>query len=235
MSPKRVNKYLTTRILGREILHFPVCDSTNCVAKNVPQNHGTVVIADRQTAGRGRLGHEWQSEKGGIYMSVIITPKKAENVTEITLICAVAVRRALGVGEIKWPNDIVIDQKKVCGILCERTANAVICGIGINVNNAVSADIPATRLKGTDPSKITAAILNNLEQLSDEDFANIRREYENHCINVGNCVKAIFHNRTVTGTAKGVTDTGELIIDTPDGEICVNSGEVSVRGIYGYI
>lgn len=232
MSPKFVNRHLKTHYLGREILHFKECDSTNRIAKELT-SHGTVVIADSQTAGRGRLGREWQSEKGGIYMSIILTPTESPAV--ITLICAVAVRRALGVGEIKWPNDIVADGKKVCGILCERTENAVICGIGVNVSNKVSADIPATAITGLNPSKVVAEILNNLEPLLECDFAELRQEYESYCININRPVEAIYENHTAKGTAKGVTDTGELIIDTPDGEICVNSGEVSVRGVYGYV
>ena len=235
MSPKRVNKHLQTRALGREIYHFPVCDSTNRVAKELSANHGTVVIADTQTAGRGRLGREWQSASGGIYMSVVVTPRKTENAAEITLVCAVAVRRALGVGEIKWPNDIVIDGKKVCGILCERTADAVVCGIGVNVNNTVSPDIPATALTGVNPSRLVAEILNELEPLLECDFAQLRDEYESYCINISRPVEAIFENRTIKGVAKGITETGELVIDTPDGEICVNAGEVSVRGVYGYV
>ncbi len=233
MSPKLVNRHLKTHLLGREILHFKECDSTNRIAKELHDNHGTLVIADKQTAGRGRLGREWESNKGGVYMSVILPAKNTPAV--ITLVCAIAVRRAFGKGEIKWPNDIVIDGRKVCGILCERRDDAVICGIGININNKVSKAIPATTLTGVNPSKLVANILNELETLLECDFKTLREEYECYCININRPVQAIYENRTVKGTATGVTDTGELIITTPDGKICVNAGEVSVRGVYGYV
>ncbi len=233
VSPKSINRHLKTHVLGREILHFKECDSTNRIAKEMPTSYGTLIIADTQTNGRGRLGKVWESNKGGIYMSVILPVK--DNPAVITLICAIAVRRALSKGEIKWPNDIVINGKKVCGILCERTEDAIICGIGVNINNAVSPDIPATAITGLNPSRLVADILNELENLLECDFKSLREEYENYCININRPVEAIFENRTVKGTAKGVSDTGELIIDTPDGEITVNSGEVSVRGVYGYV
>lgn len=233
MSPKLVNRHLKTNCLGREILHFKKCDSTNRIAKELSVSHGTVVIADIQTAGRGRSGRNWESNKGGIYMSVVLPAKDTAPV--ITLICAIAVRRALGIGEIKWPNDIVIDGKKVCGILCERTEDAIVCGIGVNTGNKVSKDIPATAITGVNPSKLVADILNELETLLEYDFPQLRHEYEGYCVNINRFVEAIYENHTIKGTAKGVTDTGELVIDTPDGEIAVNAGEVSVRGIYGYV
>ena len=233
MSPKLVNRHLKTHTLGREILHFKECDSTNKIAKGLENNLGTLVIADKQTAGRGRLGREWESNKGGIYMSIILPAKDTPAV--ITLICAVAVRRALGKGEIKWPNDIVIDSKKVCGILCERTENAIICGIGVNLYNKVSKNLPAINITGVNPSKLVADILNELENLIEYDFSQLKEEYESFCININRPVEAIYESHMVKGIAKGVADTGEIIIETPDGEITVNSGEVSVRGVYGYV
>ena len=165
-------------------------------------------------------------------MSVVLPPKET---AVITLICALAVRRALGKGEIKWPNDIVIGGKKVCGILCERTNDAVVCGIGVNLYNKVSKDIPATSILGINPSKLVAKILNELENLLEYDFAILKNEYESYCVNINRDVVAVFENRSVKGVAKGVMDTGELIIDTSEGEITVNSGEVFVRGVYGYV
>lgn len=232
MLPKLVNRHLETHSLGREILHFPQCDSTNRIAKELSNNYGTLVIAGSQTSGRGRSGKEWQSSKGGVYMSIVLPPK---DTAVITLICALAVHRAFGKGEIKWPNDIVIGSKKVCGILCERTDNAVVCGIGVNIYNKVPKDIPATSISSVNPSKLVAKILNELENLLEYDFSTLRNEYERCCVNINRPVEAVFNNRSVKGIAKGVTDTGELIIDTPEGIITVNSGEVSVRGIYGYV
>ena len=232
---KKINKYLDTRYLGREILHFKQCDSTNRIAKELGKSHGAMIIADSQTAGRGRRGREWQSEKGGIYMSVILSPEGKENISEITLLCAVALIRAIGTGGIKWPNDIVIDGKKVAGILCERTDDAVICGVGINISNSLSPQLYATKLTGVNPTKLVAGFLNELETILDKGFMSVHDEYLSHCINIDNEVMAIYENKTVTGTAIDVTPTGELVISTADGDISVNSGEVSIRGVYGYI
>ncbi len=237
LSPKSINRHLKTQSLGREILHFKECDSTNRIAKELPSSHGTLIIADSQTAGRGRLNRNWESNKGGIYMSIILPAKDTPVV--ITLICAIAVRRALGKGYIKWPNDIVIDGKKVCGILCERTEDSIVCGIGVNINNKVSKDIPATSLTGVNPSKLVAEILNELEVLAKCDFKTLKDEYESYCININRTVEAVYENRSVRGIATGVTDDGELKVTIPDDdgnmEITVYTHEVSVRGVYGYV
>ena len=144
---EEVEEYLTTDFIGRNIYYFDSLSSTNIKAKEIAtkSKEGTIVIAEEQTKGKGRLGRSWLSPKGkGIWMSIILKPKVAPiKVAKITLIGAAAVNQGLkdiGIKSyIKWPNDIVIDGKKVCGILTEMSCelnmiNYCIMGIGINVN-----------------------------------------------------------------------------------------------------
>lgn len=163
-------------------------------------------------------------------MSVVLPAN--DNTAITTLLVAVAVRRALGIGEIKWPNDIVIDRKKVCGILCEKTVHGIVCGIGVNINNRVSHDIPATALPRRDISRTIAEILNELEPLLNCQFTDLREEYLASCINIGKHVCAVSANNKLEGIATDVTPAGELIIKTDTGEVTVTSGEVSIKGIY---
>ena len=136
--------------IGHRILHYFKTDSTNSVAMTLASSgaeHGTVVVAEEQTAGRGRLGRAWHSEKSsGIYVSIILRPPLAPSVAPmLTLMAGVAVHEAIRIAagvtaDIRWPNDVLVDGKKVCGILTEMNAeidrlHAVVLGIGINVNH----------------------------------------------------------------------------------------------------
>lgn len=143
---------LKTDIFGRKIYCFPVIDSTNNYAKKLAYENcaeGIVVVAEKQTSGRGRLGRTWDSMSGkGIWMSIVLRPSIGpEDVQIITLAASVAVVRAIASATgirtgIKWPNDIVLDGKKVCGILTEMNSemervNFIVLGIGINVNHQI--------------------------------------------------------------------------------------------------
>ena len=149
--PQEVQIGLFTKYIGKEIYHFPELKSTNIIAKEKASHRaegmdeGTLIIAERQSAGKGRLGREWFSPAGGIWLSIILFPQLSPSyISRITLITAVAVIKAIKIytqieSQIKWPNDILINEKKVCGILTEMSAeldiiNWVVVGIGINVN-----------------------------------------------------------------------------------------------------
>jgi BirA family biotin operon repressor/biotin-[acetyl-CoA-carboxylase] ligase len=136
--------------IGHKILHYFKTDSTNSVAMALASSgaeHGTVVVAEEQTAGRGRLGRAWHSEKSsGIYVSIILRPPLAPSVAPmLSLMAGVAVHEAIRVAagvtaDIRWPNDVLVSERKVCGILTEMNAeidrlHAVVLGIGINVNH----------------------------------------------------------------------------------------------------
>lgn len=256
ISLEEINSFLTTEFTARNIIYLNSTDSTNNECKRLEDKvDGTLVIAEQQTAGKGRLGRAWESPRGaGIWMSILLKPDiPLASVSQITLVAGMAACRALGNGSmIKWPNDIVIGSKKVCGILTEMSAeieriNYVICGMGVNVNTkefpeelqdkATSLFIETGEMQNR--AEITAKIMNEFERLYTvfihEGFGALAGEYRNMCITLNRRVQVIYKNDTVLGTAADVDDSGNLIVETDNGKIVVSSGEVSVRGIYGYI
>jgi BirA family biotin operon repressor/biotin-[acetyl-CoA-carboxylase] ligase len=260
---EEIAPFLTTRYMGRNFIHYDEVDSTNIQCRRECSNNpieGMVIAAEEQTSGKGRLGRSWVSPKGtGVWMSVVLTPNISPMVApRTTLIGAAAVYMALrdmnsSVG-IKWPNDIVINGKKVCGILTEMNAeiervNYVIMGIGINVNmESFQEDLndKATSLKNelgndVDRKKLVASILNNLEDLYEEfrNTGDISRAIEicrEGSLLINKEVRVINGNSEVICTVLDIDDEGELIVRNKDGVVSrVISGEVSVRGIYGYV
>ncbi|MFR1707474.1 MAG: biotin--[acetyl-CoA-carboxylase] ligase [Clostridium sp.] len=254
---------LTTKYMGRNFIHYDEVDSTNVKCRKECNNNpieGTVMVAEEQTNGKGRLGRGWISPKGtGIWMSIVLTPKISPIVApRSTLIGAAAVYTALKdmgipVG-VKWPNDIVINGKKICGILTEMNAeieriNYVIMGIGINVNmDSFPEELKekATSLKielgnEIDRKKLVAAILNNLENYYDDfkntgDISRVMKVCREGSLLIGKEVRIINGSNEAICTVLDIDDEGELIVRYKDGTVSrVISGEVSVRGIYGYI
>lgn len=263
ISKEEVLPYLKTKYIGRSYLHFDSVDSTNTQCKReCAQNivDGMVVTSEEQTKGRGRLGREWTSPKStGVWVSVVLTPDISPVLApKTTIIGAAAVYSALkamgiDVG-IKWPNDIVIHGKKICGILTEMNAevdriNYVIVGIGINVN---MEEFPeelrekATSLKLQTGEKVNrkelvAKVLNYIEYYYDlfkrtgsiKEVINICR---NASVLLGKEVRVISGGKETVCTAIDIDDDGELVVKYEDGSIHkVLSGEVSVRGLYGYV
>ena len=179
---EKLRKKLKTTWLGRNLYHFMKTDSTNNVAKALAEQgaqEGTIIIAETQTYGRGRLGRKWESPKGGVWLSIILKPKlKMREIVKINLLTAVAVAKTIREefklnAEVKWPNDVLIDQRKVCGILEGDEAKYVILGIGINANFELAA-LPenlratATSLKDilgkeVDREKFICNLLKNFE------------------------------------------------------------------------
>nr|WP_210469171.1 biotin--[acetyl-CoA-carboxylase] ligase [Sporosarcina sp. 6E9] len=255
--PDRVNeanvkKHLKSTVFGQRIDYKESCLSTQFIAHEEAQNgapNGTVVISEEQTAGKGRMSRPWDSADGkGIWMSVItrpaLTPQQAP---QMTLVAAVAVTRAIeevaGVNpSIKWPNDILIDGKKVTGILTELQADpdrvkAIILGIGINVNQN-EEDFPeelksiATSLKIVGGKTINRAILiaKTLELLEHytnlyvaHGFSPIKLLWEGYSNTVGKRIRAVMFNETIEGIAMGITEDGMLNLKLEDG---------SIRGIF---
>ncbi len=256
ITTEAISDGLNTEFIGRNIFYFAETDSTNNRAKaehDAPD--GSLFIAETQNGGKGRRGRAWTSPKGtGIFMSLLLKPDiPPEEISRITLIAGLAVCRAVGNGAmIKWPNDVVIGSKKICGILTELAAeddmiSYVVCGIGVNVNTEKFDDELAERAtsllietgRKQKRAEIVRKILEEFEVLYKEFLQNrldnILPEYEKRCVTVGREVSVVYRNKSVSGKAIGVTADGALIVDTPDDKITVNSGEVSVRGIYGYI
>lgn len=255
LSPERISEMLDTKYMGRKLVCSDTVDSTNEEAKrNSDMPEGTLFIAERQTLGKGRRGRAWESPRGsGIWMSVLLKPDiPVETVSEITLAAGLAVARAAGGALIKWPNDVVIGTKKLSGILTEMAAETdrieyVICGIGINVNNETfpsELSEKATSLfietgERHDRSALAARVMNEFEPLYERlaagGFSAIRQEYEKLCVTLGRQVVVSRPGREFSGKAIGMRDNGALVVETEDGTADVASGEVSVRGMYGYV
>lgn len=161
MDIRKIKQNLKTAWLGKNIRYFAEVDSTNDVAKTLAEQdveEGTVVIAETQTSGKGRLGRRWESPKGGIWLSIILKPKlKVKELVKLNLLASVAVAKTIREkfrlnAEVKWPNDVLINWRKVCGILAEAVtekdkAKYIIVGIGINTNFdllALPEDLRAT-------------------------------------------------------------------------------------------
>ena len=255
---------LKTEWAGGRTVYFDATDSTNVQAKRLAEAHaphGTLVVSDRQDGGKGRRGRSWASPSGvGIWMSLILRPEIApSSASMLTLAAALAVRKGIleetGLSPlIKWPNDLVLNGKKICGILTEMSTELmeiqyVITGIGINVNQkefppeirdtATSLSLEAGR--SFRRSSLIAAILKAFEKdytafLKTGDLSLLLEEYNACLVNRGKEVCILDPSGEYRAVAEGIDESGSLLVTLPDGtrrEII--SGEVSVRGIYGYV
>lgn len=254
---------LLTSIIGKKLIHFQSIGSTNDKAKELAgdSEEGTVIVAEEQTSGRGRLGRSWSSPgRKGIYASVILKPDmEPANAAKLTLLGAAAVALALadcGIEAlIKWPNDIIIDGKKAAGILTEMSSelgivNHIILGIGINVNQSVEEIPPelidkAISLKAASGKPIQrkhliALVLNRLDELyvqfketGDMDHAlDICRE---RSAVIGKDIIVIQGRKQRSGHAVSINHDGELMVRFEEGLEQVISGEVSIRTENGYV
>ena len=264
MTEAEIKSLLHTEWVAKEVLYFDTIDSTNTKAQELAEKgypSGTLVVADKQESGKGRRGRSWVSPSGtGIFMTLMIKPDiNPNNASMLTLVAALAVAKAITsvTGEeamIKWPNDIVVNGKKVCGILTEMNAqfdyiNHIVVGIGINVHNesfpeeisqmASSLMIEAGG-KRFHRAQIIAETMSYFEQYYDtflktQDLSALVREYDKLLVNRNKSVRVLDPKEPFDGKAMGITSKGELIVDTWESRKLVSSGEVSVRGIYGYV
>ncbi|MCI8327712.1 MAG: biotin--[acetyl-CoA-carboxylase] ligase [Lachnospiraceae bacterium] len=251
-----------TSWIGEEIHYFDTTDSTNTRAKKLAEEgsaHGTLVVADEQTGGRGRRGRDWESQKGiSVYMSFVLKPEiEPGNASTLTLITALAVAEGIekttGLDcQIKWPNDVVVNGKKICGILTEMSTqidyiNYIVIGIGINVHNEsfpeelgkIATSLYLESGKKQNRAKIIEAVLEAFEKyyeiyLETQDMQNLIEPYNDKLANMKNQVRVLDPKEPYEGRAMGITPKGELIVDTWEARKLVSSGEVSVRGLYGY-
>lgn len=255
---------MKSRWAGGQLKYYEEIDSTNNQAKRLAEEgspHGTLVVADRQSAGKGRRGRSWVSPGGtGIWMSILMRPQiPPMHAAMMTLVMALAVcegvERETGLKtQIKWPNDIIIDGKKICGILTEMSSELdfihyVVTGMGINVNMEEFPDelkdkATSLRLEAGRPfarSAIIARVMESLEPyyeqfVRDEDLSGLLEPYHSRLANLGREVAVLAPGHEYQGTALGINEKGELLVKTGDGTVKqVVSGEVSVRGIYGYV
>lgn len=239
--PEELKNNLRTRLFGKNILTYASLDSTNDTAYKLAEDgakEGTVIIAEKQKKGKGRQGRAWVSPKGGIYLSCIIRPDiEPKEVAKITLVSAVAVctsiRKTANIpAMIKWPNDIVIDGKKICGILTEMKAEQdkvdfLIVGIGINVDNELSllpkGSTTLSEEAGGNISKVelTKSVLENLEHyiglFKKEGFKIIRDEWHDLSETISRHVKVQCHEGKIEGQALDLDADGALVIRLENG------------------
>lgn len=260
LNESSLKSFLHSKIIGKNLIVLDCVESTNDYLKklgNSGAENGTVVASREQTNGKGRLGRTWQSKKDDcIAFSVLLRPNVAPNeVSAITPLAGLAVCKAIREYTkldcvIKWPNDIIVGRKKLVGILTEMSAEFdaveyVITGIGINADHtSFPEDIAfkATSLlletgRHIDKNEFLACVLARLE---DEFVKNnleltptALAEYTDLCATVGRNVTFVRGTRRISGMAVGVSEYGELKVMMSDGTISlVNSGEVTVQGIY---
>lgn len=257
LSKAALERNMQTKWLGRTVIFLPEVDSTNDYLKrmaNQQTQEGLLVVAKTQTNGRGRRGRIWESEKGkGIFMTVLLKPDIApELVAMLTLVVAVSVADALSQQikrslQIKWPNDILLAGKKICGILTEmstegKALQSVYVGIGINLEQrsfpgTLQKTATSLWLQGIEIinrvdciAKILLELEKNYELfLQEGTLRPFRQRYEALLINRGKWVKTIGAVQT-EGKALGITDFGALCIQKKDESIEeIVSGEVSIR------
>lgn len=285
LSESEITSRLTTEWAGRKLFYREETGSTNNDAKHCGEEgdpHGTVVVADIQNAGKGRRGRAWQTIPGtALSFSILLRPSfPAERASMITLVMALAVAEAVeaalkkgGQGRIesgtenptgtavtiKWPNDIVINRRKVCGMLTEMTMTPeldeiqyLVVGVGINVNNeslqefqeeiretATSLHIEAGRRLNR--AELLQDVLCRFEKhyetfLETLDMSRLRETYQSRLQGLGNEVRVLDPAGEYTGISRGISDRGELLVERENGEcVAVYAGEVSVRGLYGYV
>ena len=268
-SPDLLSKYelesrINTQWLGKKIVYKETVDSTNAEVRRRAEegeDNGLLVVADGQTLGKGRRGRSWESPKGtNLYFSMLLKPDFApDKASMITLVAAYSVatviRKTTGLdAKIKWPNDIVVGKKKVCGILTEMSMERdyihhVVVGIGINVNEenySIELEQMATSLKKEMGNLVLRAnllcdILSQFEKdyltfLAAESLKPFVEEYNRMLVNKGALVKVLDPKGEFSGIAGGISEDGRLNVFKENGQIeAVYAGEVSVRGMYGYV
>lgn len=287
LSESEIASRLTTEWAGRKLCYRDETGSTNNDAKRCGEEgdpHGTVVAADVQNAGKGRRGRVWHTIPGtALSFSILLRPSfPAERASMITLVMALAVAETVeaalkdggqeGMGiesgaenpsgmevTIKWPNDIVINRKKVCGMLTEMTMTPeldeiqyLVVGVGVNVNNESPQEFPEEIRETATSLRIeTGRRLNRAQLLKDVlcrfekhyetfletlDMSRLRETYQARLQGLGNEVRVLDPAGEYTGVSRGISDRGELIVERDNGErVAVYAGEVSVRGLYGYV
>ncbi len=269
-----IESRLKTNWIGQSLYYYDSIDSTNVQAKRLAEEgapDGSLVVADQQTAGRGRRGRGWISPAGAnLYFTLLLRPRIApDKASMLTLVMAMAVARGIqsrmGDGRspggqnasvgIKWPNDIVIMGRKACGILTELslsveqgTIDYLVIGVGINVKRQTFSE----ELQGhaialeevldeVSRSELLNAVLTAFEGYYEEflatgDLTRLQKDYNELMVNLDQQVRVLDPKGEYEGIARGIRNTGELLVEIQGGETrAVYAGEVSVRGIYGYV
>ena len=251
-----------TKWAGKTVHFARETDSTNLWIKRLAKegaSEGTIALAEFQSAGRGRLGRSWEVPEGtSVMMSILLRPKfEPQYAPTLTLVMGMAVAKAvknLGFDvSIKWPNDVVVSHKKICGILTEMGVrdgkiDYAVIGVGINVNIKEFPEEMADKATSLylesgrefDRSQIPGLVMEAFEEYYEKfaatcDLSGLKEEYESILANYNQPVR-VLAKEPYEGVARGITDGGELLVEKTDGTIvAVSAGEVSVRGLYSYV
>ena len=257
-----ISNEMYTKWAGKTVHFARETDSTNLWIKRLAKEgapEGTLAVAEFQSAGRGRLGRSWEVPEGtSVMMSILLRPEfEPQYAPTLTLVMGMAVAKAvknLGFDvSIKWPNDVVVSHKKICGILTEMGVrdgkiDYAVIGVGINVNirefpeemadKATSLYLEAG--KEFDRSRIPGLVMEAFEEYYEKfaatcDLSGLKDEYESILANYNQPVR-VLAKEPYEGIARGITDGGELLVEKADGTMAiVSAGEVSVRGLYSYV
>jgi len=221
-----LNPYMVAMIAfenGFEEVHFyDVTDSTNTRAREYGKPK-VLFFANRQTAGRGRHGRMWLSEEGGLYFSLTLSPPlDYSDLPKLTLIAGLSVAESIPDAEIKWPNDVLIHGRKVCGILSELHGEVerplVIIGIGINVKNpAPENGISISELFDMSRKEVFESVLKNFSKnyrvLLEGSWDELRKEIEKRCSTIGKKVRVITPSGVIEGIAESISEEGSLVVN----------------------
>ena len=250
--------------MENKIIYFKTLDSTNVKIRELAlegASEGMVAVADMQTAGKGRRGRSWESPAGtNIYMSLLLRPKfEVTFAPMLTLVMAYSAACVLkeegyeGV-RIKWPNDLVISGKKICGILTEMELSGteighVVVGIGINANTKTfpeelqdkATSLCLVKNHEVDRNDLIEKVLRRFSRdyekfLEEKSLKFLKDEYNKILVNYHRAVLVLEPGNEYEAVAQGINELGELLVEKADGSIeAVYAGEVSVRGVYGYV
>ena len=264
LGESEIKSRLHTRWAGQTLYYYDEIDSTNTQIKRLAEEdapHGTLAVADYQSRGKGRRGRAWDSPHGSaIYMSILFRPEiRPDRASMLTLVIGLSVTQAirsnLGLqAQIKWPNDVVLNGKKLVGILTEMSAQMnyieyLVTGIGINANLREFPEELADKATSLylesghpfDRAEVTGLVMKHFEEnyekfVETEDLSGLKPDYEKLLANLNQPVRVLDQNDPYEGIARGINAGGELLVERADGTVEeVNSGEVSVRGLYSYV
>ena len=275
---EEIESMLPEGLAVTNVVYYHETDSTNTRAKQAAEDgekSGTLFITECQTGGRGRRGRTWESPAGsGIWMSLLLRPEiKPFDASMLTIVAAMgmkdAIEEIIGAGDgagdedgtgqggihckIKWPNDIVLGDRKICGMLTEMSAetdwiNYVVIGIGVNVNTTefddsikdTASSILLQTGSSVKRSDVVVAFARHFSRYYDEflkecNLSGLADDYNKALINVGRDVKIVERDGSFVAKAVGIDETGSLIVEKDGDTKRIVAGEVSVRGLYGYV
>jgi BirA family biotin operon repressor/biotin-[acetyl-CoA-carboxylase] ligase len=253
LSPAAITDGLDTSFIGQEIISYSSLPSTNDAAKRQAKKgakEGTVIIAEEQTAGRGRIGRSWLSPKGSVAISIILYPPLAYLTSLImvaSLATAYAIERVTNLkAQLKWPNDVLVNGKKVCGILVESDVKGnkvdyTVIGIGLNVNINL-ADFPGIAPSATSLSqelggyvsrrRLIQSLLAEVERLylALPEGDSVFKQWRDRLATLGQKVRVSSGEATYRGIAESVAPDGSLLLRQPDGNLLkIVAGDVTLR------